>query len=235
MVGLAWGILGIAYISINVVTIQRLGSVKTVILPMVGQIITGVDIDHLGLINGHARNSSHLVIIGGVMIILGAFLVIKRNLTAKTAQIGNPYFYEFIGVLGGTLSAIQSAINGHVKIVLGSSILASFISFSTGTIVLWLVILTVGRLSNLVNGLLKNKALWTLSGGAIGTVYVLGNAFLVPIIGTGATVSIILFGMILGSLIIDQLGIMGHPQRKMTPISFLGTLIMFTGVTFIWL
>lgn len=40
----------------------------------------------------------------------------------------------------------------------------------------------------------------------IGALYVLGNVYLVPVVGTGLAVVIVLVGLMAGSLMIDQFG-----------------------------
>jgi transporter family-2 protein len=70
-------------------------------------------------------------------------------------------------------------------------------------------------------------------GGVIGALFVFGNAYLVPIIGTGLAVVIILVGQMTGSLLVDQFGLLESNKNPVTPIQIVGILIMIAGVALI--
>lgn len=70
-------------------------------------------------------------------------------------------------------------------------------------------------------------------GGVIGALYVLGNVYLVPIVGTGLAVVIVLVGLMTGSLLIDQFGWFASKKNPITGIQLVGLLVMIGGVALI--
>ena len=70
-------------------------------------------------------------------------------------------------------------------------------------------------------------------GGIIGGLFVFGNTYLVPILGTGLAVVIILVGQMAGSLLVDQFGLLESNKNPITPIQVIGILIMIAGVSLI--
>lgn len=70
-------------------------------------------------------------------------------------------------------------------------------------------------------------------GGIVGALFVLGNAFLVPQIGTGLAVVIVLVGLMIGSLLIDQFGWLESQCNPLTLAQLLGLVVMIAGVALI--
>lgn len=70
-------------------------------------------------------------------------------------------------------------------------------------------------------------------GGIIGALFVLGNAFLVPQIGTGLAVVIVLVSLMIGSLLIDQFGWLESQRNPLTLAQLLGLIVMIAGVALI--
>ncbi len=68
---------------------------------------------------------------------------------------------------------------------------------------------------------------WMWLGGILGALFVLGNVYLVPI-RTGFAVIIVLIGLMIGSLLIDQFWLAS--KRTVTLLQIGGLLIMIVGV-----
>lgn len=235
------GLLGVIYLTSNILLFPKLGSVQTVIMPIMGQIIMGLLIDNFGLFKSLVKPLTLTRLIGALLVILGVVGAVSINqiisrrhhkITDETIQNNNLWIFRIAGVLAGMLSASQTAINGHLGVVLHSSVKAAFISFFVGVIVLIITVTILHPRIQLrrING--KNPW-WMWLGGLIGAVFVLGNVYLVPIIGTGLAVVIVLVGLITGSLLIDQFGLFDSKKNPITLAQVVSLLVMISGVILI--
>lgn len=138
------------------------------------------------------------------------------------------YYMAGIGI--GLTVAVQSAINNQLKLALGgSTLLAALVSFVVGGLCLLGVYWASGqRLSQLL--LLQNIPWWMLLGGALGAVFVFGSTLLVPKLGLALMISLIVFGQIVMSLLMDHYGWLGVPVQELNVTRLLGAGLVLVGV-----
>ena len=138
------------------------------------------------------------------------------------------YYMAGIGI--GLTVAVQSAINNQLKLALGgSTLLAALVSFVVGGLCLLGVYWASGqRLSQLL--LLQNTPWWMLLGGALGAVFVFGSTLLVPKLGLALMISLIVFGQIVMSLLMDHYGWLGLPVQELNVTRLLGAGLVLAGV-----
>ena len=84
------------------------------------------------------------------------------------------------------------------------------------------------RLSQLA--LLQNTPWWMLLGGALGAIFVFGSTLLVPRLGLALMISLVVFGQIIMSLVMDHYGWLGVPLREISLTRLLGAGLVLTGV-----
>ncbi|MFC6323242.1 DMT family transporter [Companilactobacillus baiquanensis] len=232
------GIFGVTYLTANILLFPKLGSVQTVIMPILGQIVMGLLIDNFGLFYSLKSPLTITRFFGAILVLLGVIgavsineLINKRHHRMDSESSGL-FIWRMFGVIAGMLGAAQSAINGHLGAVLNSTVKAAFLSFFVGTICILLIVIFIHpklQLNKAKNG----NPWWMWIGGIIGGLYILGNVYLVPIIGTGLSVVIILLGLMIGSLIIDQFGILESKRNPVTVAQVLSLLVMISGVALI--
>lgn len=235
------GFLGVIYLTSNILLFPKLGSVQTVIFPILGQIIMGLAIDNFGLFDSIQKPLSltrffgALLVIGGVVCAVAMDNIIRKfhKSNLDEPKSSGLVVWRTLGVVAGMLGASQTAINGHLGVVLKSSVKAAFISFLVGTIALIVIVLILHPSIKLTTQNGKSNPWWMWIGGVIGALFVFGNAYLVPIIGTGLAVVIILVGQMTGSLLVDQFGLLESNKNPVTPIQIVGILIMIAGVALI--
>lgn len=236
------GLLGVIGLTTNILLFPKLGGVQTVVLPIMGQIMMSMLIDHFGLFFSPEKSFSLLRLVGIIILILGVFCVIVLPDYLRKKQIGiessidsvNKLPFQITGIVAGMLMASQSAINGHLGGLLHSAVHAAFVSFLVGTSILFILVTIVYRqLGNFKFALGKDKPIWIWCGGILGAFFVLIMAYLVPIIGTGLVVVICLFGQILCSVLIDTFGLIGAKKAPVTRIQVLGLVLLFIAVVFI--
>ena len=186
---------------------KALGSVQTVVLPILGQIIMSLLIDNYGWFD---LPLALIQILGAVILIVGVMMVV---IPSKKGQ---------------------SAINGKLGGVLESSIIAATVSFVVGTIILLIYVGAVERSFGKVSLALGSRRPWWIwLGGIFGAFMVFGNAYLVPLIGTGALIIFALLGQMGTSLMVDKYGLLGAVRKEILRVQYLGILVMLAGVILI--
>ncbi|KRM11182.1 DMT family transporter [Paucilactobacillus suebicus] len=227
------GLLGVIGLTVNLLLFPRLGSIQTAVLPIFGQIIMGVIIDQFGLFGSPQSSLTVFKVIGLVLVTIG--MLIATTLSNKSAtnnsHSGN-LVWQIIGIGAGFLMASQTAINGHLGVILGSSVHAAMVSFTVGAVMLIVLVLFL-RIpsSNLYHAFHAGKTNWWIwIGGFLGAAYVFGSAWLVPQIGTGQVVVIALFGQLSFSAFIDHFGLFGSLTNRVMLTRIIGLVTMFLGV-----
>ena len=239
----AGGVLGVVVLTGNIFLFPRLGAVQTVVLPITGQVIMGLLIDHFGLFRApvHVLNATRLLgallLVAGVLGAIGAIDALLRphhRIATGTSSGLSLWAWRIAGVVFGMFSAAQTAINGQLGVALGSAVGAALVSFTFGVATLFLIVLATRAKWQLQRpaGFPKNPW-WMWIGGFLGAAFVFGNAYLSPIIGTGLTVMTILLGMMAGSLLIDHFGLLGAKRKPTTLLQAVGLVLMVVGVAVI--
>lgn len=117
--------------------------------------------------------------------------------------------FTLLAVLGGVGVAIQAQVNGGLGKGVGV-IEASFISFGTGIVFLFFMMLTFGK-GNV--SLVTTVPKWQLIGGLLGAVYILIAILVVPKIGVLLTFVALVSGQILMGIVISHFGLFDiHPS-----------------------
>lgn len=239
------GVLGAAWITINIFVFQQLGAVQTSILPVLGQVVMGVLIDQFGLFRTTVKEITFIQIVGMCLVLLG--IIIAVALPALRHQATHPkeaqesssnslfaWFWRILGILAGAMIATQSAINTQLSVALSSGVHASFISFLIGTIVLLLIfVVTDGHFTKLKNAIGRHRPWWIWTGGVLGSCFVMLSVILVPWIGVGQMLVLILFGQLMGSICVEQFGWFGVPRKTLQKEQILGLLLLLIGVVII--
>jgi transporter family-2 protein len=203
-----------------------------VILPLVGQVLGGVAIDVTGSFGTAVRPLTILRALGALLVVAGAVTASLAGRNRAAAQPGqhrpHPLLWV-VGVLAGSLGAIQTAVNGRLGQAMGSGLAAALVSFLVGTAGL-LVICVVSRQRIRRTGTARG---WMFTGGLLGAAFVLVNAVNAPILGTGLAVSVVLFGQIAMGLTLDHAGWLGVQRRPVTVLRIAGAVLVLLGVVLV--
>ena len=235
------GFFAVFFIMGNILMMPRIGSVQTVILPALGQIIMGTLIDTFGWFQSAQRDMSLLRIIGVAMVFGGVVIVImsKSGGTAKAgaadnSRTGNLWLWRFLGVAVGMSMAAQTAVNSHLGIMVESRLFAALINLTVGTMIL--VILNLILLKTKKPGIKEGRApIWFFSGGLFGALFVIGNIITAHTVGTGMAVVILLTGLMTGGLLVDQFGLFHSAQRSIRYREIGGIALMVAGAVLFYL
>ncbi|MDB1678638.1 MULTISPECIES: DMT family transporter [Enterococcus] len=232
------GFTGAFGLTVNILLFPRLGSVQTAVLPIFGQMLAGILVDQFGLFYSPISQITPVKLLGLILVLLGMLAVVvlsnKSGMRANVKQKNNQIFWQLLGVFAGLVIGFQTAINGRLGTILHSPIKATFVAFLVGAITLGLITMTLRtpikvRLYAIKSGIHQGEW-WILLGGICGSLYVLLSAWLVPIIGTGQVIVIALFGQLLFSAIIDQLGMFHSAKHNLNLTKVVGLIVMLVGV-----
>ena len=126
----------------------------------------------------------------------------------------------------GAQLALQAPVNSALGRHVGR-LAASLISFVVGTLILLLLVLVTGEVSRLAE--LGEVPAHQLLGGLIGATYVATATLTVARIGAGAVVAATIAGQLLGSLLIDDLGLVGVEVVSLDLARVTGALLLVVG------
>lgn len=181
--GLSAGVIGVALFTIAIVA---------------GQTIGGIVFDLVGLGPGGRRPLSATRVVG-------ALLALAAIGWAVSAQISHdvPVLLMVLPFVAGLGAAWQQAVNGRVKAVAGSALTATVINFAVGTVVLTVVMLVHAASAGWPAALPSEP--WLYVGGALGCIFIAGQAMLVRVLGVLVLALCGVAGQLVAALALDLL------------------------------
>ncbi len=141
-------------------------------------------------------------------------------------------FLMLFAFIAGIAQPIQSSVNAGLKSYIGSPIVAAAISFIVGSIILVIVSFLNGGISGM-NRNFSQVPWWMWSGGLLGAFYVTANIVLLPRLGAAQTISLILAGQMIASILIDNFGLLNVPVHSLNIPRVIGVLLVVGGVALI--
>lgn len=129
--------------------------------------------------------------------------------------------------LAGALLPLQALINGRLGQAMGNAVLASAISFVVGMLGLFAVLLVTRPALPSVDHALR-MPMWLWCGGLLGAAYVVIATVAAPRLGAAALISLVVFGQMAVSLLLDHYGIL-HVAQPVNPVRLLGGLLVAVG------
>ena len=142
------------------------------------------------------------------------------------------FVYLIIALAAGVALATQSAINTQLaKAMSGQAVIATFISFAVGTIVLFFIAWVKTDLWGNLSAI-PSQPWWKLIGGILGAVVVFTTVLLAPKLGITAMLFFIIVGQLITAATIDHFGLIGMPIREVNITKFIGLIIVAFGLVF---
>ena len=126
----------------------------------------------------------------------------------------------------GMLLPLQALINASLGKQTTGPLFASLGSFAVGTLVLcvwWLATKPSFDAAALVR-----VPWWAWTGGMIGALYVAGATLLIPRMGAAALICAVVFGQVVGSLLLDHFGVL-HARTPIDTLRVVGALLVVAG------
>src|SRR3954469_17863010 len=119
-----------------------------------------------------------------------------------------------LALAAGALIPVQAAANAALARSLGGSVPAAALVLFAVAAATAGAALAVGRPADWAG--LSAAPPWAFAGGLIVAAYVLTITFLVPRLGVGAAVTLIVAGQIAGALAVDHFGLLRAPVAPLT-------------------
>jgi transporter family-2 protein len=136
-----------------------------------------------------------------------------------------------LAVAAGLAAPVQFAVNSQLRSYVGGPVAAAAISFLVGTVVLVVAAApTVGRIHG---DRVAGAPWWVWTGGLLGAAYVAASIVLTPRLGAGATVVLFIAGQLLGSIVLDQFGLLRLPVHHATWPRLLGAVLVLGGAVLV--
>ncbi len=142
--------------------------------------------------------------------------------------------YGFFAILGAISVGLAIGFQAPMNAALGKLTdprIAALFNFMLGGALILLVNLIFGNIKDL--SMLKNVPWYYLLGGVLGFIVVNGSILVVPVLGTGIALSLIVSAQLLAGMVIDHFGIFGVRQIPIDWQRMLGLLLLIAGVRLI--
>lgn len=229
------GLMGVIYLTGNMILLPRIGASLTVVTTITGQILMSVLIDTFGWFNVDVQALHVMKVLGIVLLLIGIILMNLQKNAKQLAQSGHNRPWMLSGMIIGFTPPIQTAINSHLGQTLHSPFFASLVSFTVGASALIILTLMLHRhvkihATSEQHGPLK---WWHFVGGALGVIFVTTNIILTPVIGVTFTLITVMVGQIIMGLLIDHFGLFGVPHRHITKQRLLGFMLIIIAIIII--
>ncbi len=146
--------------------------------------------------------------------------------------MSNTYFFIILALFVGAFLPLQVGVNSKLAESVESPLVSALLSFCVGTIALLSYILITGApLANALNAKNASPVAWI--GGLLGAFYVAVSIVLLPKLGVATTVTLIIAGQMLMSLVMDHYGLLGVPVREISLARVGGATLVLAGVILI--
>ncbi|UEX89856.1 DMT family transporter [Staphylococcus ratti] len=229
------GLMGVIFLTGNLILLPRIGASLTVVTTLSGQLLMSVMIDTFGWFHIPIQPLNIYKAIGVVILAVGIGFM-NYHTSSKSSQGQRPKpLWLMTGVLFGFAPPIQTAINSSLGQMTHSPLFAALISFSVGTLTLFIITCVFHRRFSIVNNHEKFGALrwWYFIGGALGALFVTTNIIVAPLLGITLTLIIIMLGQIIMGLCIDHFGWMGIPKQTIQRNRILGLICIVIAIIII--
>lgn len=141
----------------------------------------------------------------------------------------HPTTVAIVAVLvGGALTALQGPTNARLAAAVNSPVNAALVSFAVGTVALMIVAAVLQSRPDVAAARALPWTSWL--GGLYGAVFVVAAAYAVPKLGVATTVTLMIAGQMLLSLVLDHFGFMGMPRQPVSPARIAGVMMLIGGV-----
>jgi transporter family-2 protein len=127
----------------------------------------------------------------------------------------------------GMMLPLQGLVNARLGAQVGGPVVAAFVSFLIGTVLLGAYLLLTR--TPLTMGGATRLPPWIWTGGLLGALYVACFTLLIPRLGAASLICLAILGQVTASLVFDHFGVLQAPRRA-DPVRIAGAILMIIGV-----
>jgi transporter family-2 protein len=128
----------------------------------------------------------------------------------------------------GLLLALHLAMNAAAGRALANPRVGNMAFWISGAIIATILGLSAWRTDTLAAA--RTLPPWLWLAGALGACLILGIAMLIPELGAGSVMAVLLAAQLLGGMMLSHFGVLGSPVEKINVVRVVGTILMMTGV-----
>lgn len=226
------GVMGLVGVTLLVVIFPKLGGVQTVLIPMLGMLLTSFVIEMFGFF-GYAHKIIEADDFIGFVCIVAALWLYATD-TGKA--VSHAWLYRFLGLVVGVAFALQPVMNSQLAVWYQSSTFASWLSFLISDIlfILLIVILPVCRhnfkyilLPHSSNS--EHRPWWVWTAGVCGAIYVISLTFFTARIGVQLVTIVGVIGQLAGGTMIDKYGLFHSSRKPIAARQYLALVLALAG------
>lgn len=141
----------------------------------------------------------------------------------------NPSLFAMLAVVfGGAATALQAPTNAKMMTAVGSPVNAAFVSFAVGTAALGILAVMLQTRPDMAASRALPWYVWM--GGLYGAIFVVAATWGVPKLGVATTITLMVAGQLMLSLVLDHFGAMGIPKQPLNLGRILGVGLVVAGV-----
>ncbi len=137
--------------------------------------------------------------------------------------------YIVLALTTGALIPIQASTNATFSKSIGDPLITGLMVFIIGLVGMFIFVLLL-RTPFPVRQQLVSAPVYSYLGGVVVAVYVVMITILVPRIGVGTSIGLIVTGQIICAVVIDHFGFFGVDVRSVSTTRIVGVLLMIAGV-----
>jgi transporter family-2 protein len=135
-----------------------------------------------------------------------------------------------LAVVAGALLPVQAGVNARLAHFVGGAVRASLVSFIVGALCLAVIVALFHR-SDAQRA--AAAPWWAWAGGACGAFYVTATLVASVRIGAAAFFGILVAAQLAASVVFDQFGWIGFPQKEASPLRLLGVGLLVAGAVLV--
>ena len=190
------GIAGGFFVMMQGLVAPALGVTLFTLAIVSGQAVSALLLDSYGLIGMKKRTLSWARLLGATLALVGLSLSAGLGFETLSPLVLLPF-------LAGFGTGFQQAINGQLAAKSGSVLLATYVNFVTGTLIIAIAMIGVQGFEIVSNPLATNP--WLYLGGVVGGAFIFLQVLVVRQIGVLALGLSLLAGQIASALTLDIL------------------------------
>lgn len=139
-----------------------------------------------------------------------------------------PYLAMVAVVLAGGATALQAPTNARLASAVASPVNAAFVSFAVGTAALGILAAILQTRPDVTAAKALPWYAWV--GGLYGAIFVVAAAWAVPRLGVATTITLMVAGQLMISLVLDHFGAFGVPAAPINMGRLAGVILVIAGV-----
>ncbi|MFC5346000.1 DMT family transporter [Brevundimonas staleyi] len=139
-----------------------------------------------------------------------------------------PWLSMLAVVLAGGATALQAPTNARLATAVNGPVNAAFVSFAVGTAALGILAAILHTRPDVEAA--KGLPWYAWIGGLYGVIFVVAATWAVPRLGVAMTITLMVAGQLMLSLILDHFGALGVPQAPISLTRLAGVALVIGGV-----